>query len=602
MTPIRYILTVLVAFLVIAVGAAAAMLALIDLNTYRAEIGNRVEAATGRKLVIDGDLKADILSLTPSVVMNDVGLANASWGTRPEMIRIRRLDLAVELLPLLSGDIEVRRLVLFEPDVLLETGTDGVGNWVFDRAGEDTADEPQPGRLPLVGEIVIEDAAITYRDGRTGQVLSGTMGDAVLRGTSANAPLTLAAEGSLDDEPVRIDAELDPLAALIEGETYGAKLDVALGASDFRGTVDVALRAVPPHITADLASRRLDLDALTGGTGPAGGPGSRLFDDAPIPFALLKVADITLDYSADELILAGQAVADASGKLRLRGGQLLIPDLVADLAGGRVDASLGVDANTDPATMRFDATLKGADLATVTGAMAAGPLDLAVRGSGAGRSLAEIMGTMTGRASANVGNGRIDDAVLDFLSADLLSAMQPWASNERGVILNCGVVDFAVEDGVARRRVLLVDTNRAYIVGRRGGTVSLRSESMDLLLDPFTKRTSVATLVAVPLRVSGPLENPSVTPDPGAALSDVAWLPFDVVGSVIGGAVGTIEGIVSGGSSGGEANYCARARAAVERGALWPEETGKGAGRGGLGGAVEEGIEGIGESIKGIFD
>ncbi len=602
MKSIRYVLTALAAFVVIVVGVAAATLALIDLNAYRSEIGSRVEAATGRQLFIEGDLEADILSLTPSVVMNDVGFANASWGTRPEMIRIRRLDLAVEREPLLSGEIDVRRLVLVEPDLLLETGTDGVGNWIFGRGGAEEEPKPEPGRLALVEEIVIEDASITYRDGRTGEVVSGTLGDATLRGTTVDAPMALAAEGSLDGEPVRIVAELDPLAALIEGESYGAKLDLALGDSDLRGTVDVALRAVPPRIAADLTSRRLDLDALTGGAGPAGGPGTRLFDDAPIPFALLKAVDLTLDFGVDELILAGQPLANATGKLRLRGGELLIPELAAGLAGGRADATLAVDGNADPATIRFEATVKGADLATVTGAMAAGPLDLALGGSGAGRSLAEMMGTMNGRATANIGSGRIDDAVFDFLSADLLSAIQPWTAAERGIILDCGVADFAVEDGVAHRRVLLVDTDRAYILGRRGGTVSLRTESIDLLLDPFTKRTSVATLVAVPLRVSGPLASPSVTPDPRAALSDVAGLPFDVVGSVVGGAVGAIEGIVTGDSSGGEANYCAGARAAVQRGALWPEETGKGSGRGGVGGAVEEGIKGIGEGIKGIFD
>lgn len=600
---IRYFLTVLVAFVAIVGGVVAVSLALIDLNTYRAEIGAQVEAATGRALVIDGDLDVEALSLTPSVILNDVGLANAAWGTRPEMIRIRRLELAVELMPLLSGEIDVRRLVLVEPDLLLETDTDGVGNWIFDRGGAETEEEPEPRRLPLVAEIVIENASIAYRDGRTGESLSGRLGSATLHGTTADRPLDLAAEGSLDGEPVRIEAELDPLAALIEGETYGARLDLGLGQSDLRGTVDVALRAVPPHITAELTSRRLDLDALAGGAGPSGGPGTRLFDDAPLPFALLKAADVSLDYSADRMRLAGQELVNAGGRLRLQGGELLAPELTAGLAGGRAEAGLAVDANAEPAAITIDVIVEGADLAALSGGVAAGPLDIAVSGRGSGRSLAGIMGSMNGRATANVDSGRIDNAVFDLLSADLLSAIRPWAPTERGIILNCAVADFAVEDGVAGRRVLLIDTNRAYIVGRRGGTVSLRTETVDMLLDPFTKRTSVATLVAAPLRVSGPLASPDVTPDPGETIRDVAALPFDVVGSVVGGAVGAVEGIISGQGAGGsgsrDPNYCADARTASADRALWPEGTGKGSG---VGGAVEDGIKGIGEGIKGIFD
>ena len=100
----------------------------IDLAPYDSLIKGQVEAKTGRLLRIDGQTKLD-LSLSPALVMTDIGLANASWGQNPELISVGRLYGKLRLLPLLMGKFEVETLALEKVQIHLEQTPEGVRNY-----------------------------------------------------------------------------------------------------------------------------------------------------------------------------------------------------------------------------------------------------------------------------------------------------------------------------------------------------------------------------------------------------------------------------------------------------------------------------------------
>jgi uncharacterized protein involved in outer membrane biogenesis len=57
------------------------------------------------------------------------------------MLKLGHVEAKVALFPMLSGDIEIERLILEDMDLLAETNEDGVGNWVFgDKQLEDEED------------------------------------------------------------------------------------------------------------------------------------------------------------------------------------------------------------------------------------------------------------------------------------------------------------------------------------------------------------------------------------------------------------------------------------------------------------------------------
>src|SRR5215471_9033494 len=168
---LKHVLIGLAGLVVVVVGGAVVAIELIDFNQYRSLIADQVKQATGRDLKIAGDLKVG-LSLTPTVAVDDMTFANAPWGSRPAMATVKRFEAEMELLPLISGDIRVKRVVLKGADILLETNAKGLGNWAFGQAGAGAQPAATPGgggtgRLPVVNNITFEDVTVTYKDGIT---------------------------------------------------------------------------------------------------------------------------------------------------------------------------------------------------------------------------------------------------------------------------------------------------------------------------------------------------------------------------------------------------------------------------------------------------
>jgi AsmA protein len=164
--------------LLLPLGAALAAWALIDANTLRPRLIAAVEERTGRRFTL-GDMRL-ALSLAPTVELRDVALANAPGGSRPEMLTARRVTVQVALLPLLSRRVEISRIELEEPDLLLETDAEGRGNWEFRPAEAQQPQQPAPDTAPqpaqpaasrpaiAVDHLRVERARLTWRDGQAG--------------------------------------------------------------------------------------------------------------------------------------------------------------------------------------------------------------------------------------------------------------------------------------------------------------------------------------------------------------------------------------------------------------------------------------------------
>ena len=230
-------MSVAVVLSVALVASAVAVLKSLDFSRYSGLISEQVKAATGRDLTISGKIDLDI-SLTPALAVEGVSIANAPWGSRPQMVTIGRLEAEVELWPLLFGDVRVRRLVLIGLDALLETDAKGRGNWEFAAAGaEKPADEKpevtaeSPGTLPVVNRVLVRDVKVAYVPGPGKQPLTVVLYSLDAGADGADAPLELALKGTYDGTPFRVSAKLGSTRQLLGGEALSVALKgEALGA------------------------------------------------------------------------------------------------------------------------------------------------------------------------------------------------------------------------------------------------------------------------------------------------------------------------------------------------------------------------------------
>jgi uncharacterized protein involved in outer membrane biogenesis len=235
-------ISILGVLLIAVVVAAVAVLSSLDFNDYKGVIAEEAKKATGRDLKIAGDLKLNI-SLTPSLYVDGVTFANASWGSRPEMVTLQRLEAEVALVPLLSSKIDVKRLVLIGLDLLAETDKQGRGNWQFGAAGEKPAASAEAssggGALPLVRKVHIKDLRLTYRDGRTGEQTRLTLPALDLGADGVDAPLRIALKGDVNGEGFSADGTIASIRQLTAGSELPLDLKAhALGAEmTLRGAI-----------------------------------------------------------------------------------------------------------------------------------------------------------------------------------------------------------------------------------------------------------------------------------------------------------------------------------------------------------------------------
>jgi uncharacterized protein involved in outer membrane biogenesis len=251
----------------------------IDVKSYGALIAREVEAATGRQLTLKGDLELGF-SLTPTVIANDVTLANMATGSRPEMISVRRLEVRFALLPLLHGEVQIRRLALVGADILLERDAQGRANWLFGETADAATKASTPpsasgSALPSVDRLSVEDTRLTYRDNRSAESHTLTLDRLTAATDDATDPVEIDLAGSVNGQPVTLAGKLGPLQALLDNRAASVDLtgDLAGNALMAKGQLAQPLEAKGVQLALSAAGQSLASFGPALGTAlPAFGP------------------------------------------------------------------------------------------------------------------------------------------------------------------------------------------------------------------------------------------------------------------------------------------------------------------------------------------
>ena len=240
------------ASLVFLAGAAAIIaVSNIDPRDYAGLVTTAVEEATGRKLEINGDI--DIaLSLTPGVVIEDVTLSNAKWSQQPLMMSAKRLEVEIRLLPLLFGDVKIRRIILAGAQVNLERAADGKDNWTFATAAEPAAVAPAvdtgESGLPEIHQVRIEDSKLIFDDHAAKEHREAEIKLLKLTTDGLDQTLEFDLAGAIDGQPLKAEGEIDSLKALMDGGDLA--IDVELQSGESRLAAEGSIEA--PYFAADM--------------------------------------------------------------------------------------------------------------------------------------------------------------------------------------------------------------------------------------------------------------------------------------------------------------------------------------------------------------
>ena len=191
----RRILVIVIGLLVVLpITGIGVFIATFNPNAWKPRIQNAVMRATGRELSLNGPISLK-WSLVPTIEVRDVALANFDGGSRPQMVTAQSIEAEVALLPLLSNCLDIPRLAIIKPDVLIETTQAGRGNWLFTKPAT-PSDAPTAAAAPgesmdiVVQSMTVEDGTLTWRNGVTGRAVTGTLNSFELLEPSTTSPVT----------------------------------------------------------------------------------------------------------------------------------------------------------------------------------------------------------------------------------------------------------------------------------------------------------------------------------------------------------------------------------------------------------------------------
>lgn len=300
----------------------------------------------------------------------------------------------------------------------------------------------------------------------------------------------------------RFDGEREP-RPLLSGRLGGAQLRLA----DLAPVVGAPVEGIapPPKKGRTLPDREFDIPSL------------RAMD-----------ANVLVDIASVDLGSAfGEPMRPLKTHLRLDDGFLQLTDLDVRTAQGRVQGAVTLDSR--PAQPLWRARLGWADIALerwlkqprsdgkppyIAGRLA-GRADL----RGTGRSTAAMLGSLGGEAVMRLHRGTVSHLAIELAGIDLAESLGLFLKGDEALPVQCAVGQFVVDRGVARPRVLVVDTADSTVW--IDGQVSLRDERMDLRATVAPKDTSPLAL-RTPLHVRGSFAEPEVSLEKGPLVRKLA--------------------------------------------------------------------------------
>ena len=386
----RKLLIGLGVLVVVLVGAAFAGPLFVPTESIKADIAAKVREATGRTLSIDGDLNLKLLP-TPGVSASGVSLSNAALGGDAAMVHLEGATVRVALLPLLSGNVQVKQIVLRAPQILLETYADGSNNWTFKpepdaastnvaASGTDEASASSPTPPIRFDDVLIVDGTVTYKTPDQSQrieKLEMSLGAGSLLGPF-RAEGTMMAKGFdialsagigelVDDKATPINLRVETAGAKL---SYSGVFSGASGSPRVSGQVEVRAEDLSAMIASmsdgpapsALRGKPLELDgtvtatqeavtindlALRLGDDSATGAIDVTFGDATVANAVLNMSQLDLDRLLAETngSEAPKATSGAAQKAAPKGSDaaapsagFVIPDGISASLETKIDA------------------------------------------------------------------------------------------------------------------------------------------------------------------------------------------------------------------------------------------------------------------------
>jgi AsmA protein len=356
-----------------------------------------------------------------------------------------------------------------------------------------------------------------------------------LLGDATRHPL-LARPFQLDSSQLRADSNGVEFVTL-QADIAGLKM-AGHAAASFAGK--------KPSLSASLDIDKLDVKALmpppatdaeanTAAEQPPaqGSPkAAEGWSKKPFDFSVLQKLDADLKLTIDTLTQESLTLKNVQLAMKLHHGKLDGTLNQAKLEDGSLSASFVLDSSRELPRWDKKLTLNNLPFEALTGpfmekARIHGKTNGNLSFQGAGNSLHEWIHSLSGNGQLTLSDGIIEGYALPRLFRHVKSSYDP--SVERNTPFSKMAMDFTADQGIIQLHSMQLEA--PLLQAHATGKVSLKGRHLDIYTTPKivpkldSENTADTGGVMVPLRISGPWNNITITPDLQAAIREAISNP-----------------------------------------------------------------------------
>jgi uncharacterized protein involved in outer membrane biogenesis len=207
-----------------------------------------------------------------SVELRDFRLANAPWGSSPEMLQMDSLSAEIDVWSLFGGALRFEKLEVVNPVIVVERKGDSAANWHFGKNGSPSlAPSLVRSRFPTLNVFSLRGGKVNVRSS-SGNWLRIELRDLKIHSAGADQPVAVALDGTFNGLAAELMGEGQSFNIMRDVSVpYGMTFSIANAetAIDFKGTVMDPANFDGVHGLIKIKAQKLDdlLRAFNGATG-----------------------------------------------------------------------------------------------------------------------------------------------------------------------------------------------------------------------------------------------------------------------------------------------------------------------------------------------
>lgn len=543
----------------------------VDINRYKADLMQLLEARTGYKVDIAGEIGFSVL---PDLALKLEGVTVSGAMEKP-FLKVQKMKTTLRLRPLLNRDVEIADLDFVAPELYVHRDSKGELNLLKKRplsvskdeaAGQSVSEEndveetevsetvvetpdeevASVGRSFRIESIIVKNAALTYQDDQRSVTYKIDALDAQTSLGSGSNPFSVKgkivplskryANFSLQGDYVFSDSLIDVQNVVLKlGETsVDASFNMKRNMQRPQIKTGFYVQGGSLSLYADYYNYGVDAfkTAFQGGDAMAQSQGqqgvaeivkspkinSAKKSDAVLPFEQLRRVNLHFGLNVNDTSFRGITLNKLVFHAHIKDGKLTAKVKEAKLFGGDISGETIIDGQVENPGISKIFEFNGLDvaqLASVAGKPGAanGKLGGKINIASSGRTQDALRRNLSGSANVALDEGSFKGLDLLALASNLVGALKDGASGQ-GTAFSTLTASFNINQGQVSNNDLVIKAPLFEFSGR--GTADLVAERVDYLLTPVVGKKLVGNAgigIKFPIRITGKFANLNIRPD-----------------------------------------------------------------------------------------